>query len=117
MAAATTKRTTRKNFGMASSISRRLFAAIQLDDDLSANHRYAAEHAPVPFNLILRPCRLVCVVAQLHRRASVHRHHLADQAHRLKVMLAARMASAEVVRQQRAPACAETDAPVEVLVQ
>src|SRR3954454_2508091 len=87
------------------------------DDDRRILDPRRAEDGAVAGDLFGRAGSLEVVVAQLDRRASIGGGHLADQGDRVEIAKPRRMAAAEIIRQQSAPAVTVTDPALEVPAQ
>lgn len=79
-------------------------------DDGRAGDALEAEDAPVALDLLGRAERLVEVVRELDGGTAIDLVELADKAEGIETAIALRVAVAEIVGEQCAPACAETDA-------
>src|SRR5580693_132487 len=82
-----------------------------LRHDGDVAHSGRTEHSAVALHFGERAERLGVIIGKLHGRAAVRTRHFADQTDGIESAAALRIAAAEIVGQQRAPAGAEANTP------
>src|ERR1700731_3606310 len=82
---------------------------LRYNRDVTDSHH--TKHSPIALDLCRWPQRLGKIVGKLYRRTAFYTRNLADQADGVEATATARIATAEVVCKQRAPTCAESNAP------
>src|SRR6202166_263095 len=82
---------------------------LPLCDQRSISDSQSAEHTLVALNFRWWTERLRRIVGELDRRPSLHVRDLGDQADGIKIVAAAGIASAEIIGEQSAPTCTESN--------
>ncbi len=87
-----------------------LYAVNRLRDDWDVANSHRSEHAAVAFDFHRRAERLCVIIGKLDGWTAFDAGDFADQADGIEAAVAAGIAAAEIVGEQRAPARAEANA-------